>query len=124
MKDNRPVNLDISSYRLPLPAYTSFFHRVSGIIVFLGIPVLLWLFDRSLASSEGFDSLRAASRGPLVKFLLWAVLSALAFHTVAGVRHLLMDLGVGESKEGGVRGSWITFALSAVLIILLGVWLW
>ena len=124
MKDNRPVNLDISSYRLPLPAYASFFHRVSGILLFLGIAVLLWLLDRSLASNEGFESLRAASRGPLVKLLLWAVLSALAYHSVAGVRHLLMDVGLGESKQGGRTGSLLTFFISAVLIILLGVWIW
>lgn len=124
MKDNRPVNLDISSYRLPLPAYASFFHRVSGILLFLGIAVLLWLLDRSLASPEGFESLRAASRGPLVKLLLWAVLSALAYHSVAGVRHLLMDVGLGESKQAGRTSTLLTFFISAVLIILLGVWIW
>jgi succinate dehydrogenase / fumarate reductase cytochrome b subunit len=75
-----------------------------------------------LTSEEGFNSLVAL--GPFAKFLLWGVLSALAYHTVAGVRHLFLDLGIGESKEGGPRTAVVTFVVSAVLIVLLGLWIW
>lgn len=124
MKDKRPVNLDISNFHLPLPGYTSITHRITGVILFVGVAILLWVLDLSLSSPEGFESLRESSRSPLVKFLLWGVLSALAYHTVAGVRHLLMDIDIGESKEGGLLGARLTFAISAVLIVLLGVWIW
>lgn len=121
MKDTRPVNLDISSFRLPLTSYTSITHRITGVLLFAGVGVLLWLLDRSLESPEDFASLGDAS---LVKLLLWVVLSALAYHTIAGVRHLLMDVDIGESKEGGFQGARLTIALSIIVAVLAGVWVW
>lgn len=122
MKQKRPVNLDLLTIRQPLAAIASITHRISGLIVFFGIAGLLYLLDLSLTSAEGFDSLRAL--GPFAKFVLWGVLSALAYHTVAGVRHLFLDFGIGESKEGGPRTAAAAFAVSAVLSLLLGVWIW
>jgi len=124
VKDKRPVNLDISTIELPLAALTSITHRISGVIVFVGIAILLWLLDRSLASEEGFNALLGTTGSPLVKFIVWGVLSALAYHMVAGVKHLLMDFGIGESRESGPRGAKLVIAVSAVLIVLLGVWVW
>lgn len=124
MKDKRPVNLDISTIHLPLAALTSITHRVSGVIVFFGIAGLLCLLDLSLSSEEEFNTLRAAGLSPLVKFLLWGVLAALVYHMVAGVKHLLLDIGIGESKEAGPRGAQLTIVVSAILIVLLGVWVW
>lgn len=124
VKDKRPVNLDIGTIQLPLAAYASITHRISGVIVFVGIAILLWLLDRSLTSEEGFNALLGAGLSPLAKFLVWGVLSALAYHMVAGVKHLFMDFGIGESKEAGPRGARLVIAVSAVLIVLLGVWVW
>lgn len=124
VKDKRPVNLDISSIHLPLAAYTSILHRISGVIIFVGVAILLWLFDLSLSSEESFNSIREIMVSPLVKFIVWGILSALAYHLVAGVKHLLMDMGIGESKEAAPLGAKITIVVSAVLIIALGVWLW
>ena len=122
MNRKRPVNLDLRTIHFPLAALASITHRVSGVIVFLGIFGLLYLLDRSLSTEAGFNSL--AALGPFAKFVLWGVLSALAFHTVAGVRHLFLDLGLGESREGGPRTATATFIISAVLIVLLGMWVW
>ena len=122
MKAKRPVNLDLRTIHFPLAAVASITHRVSGVIVFIAIFGLLYLLDLSLSTEDAFNSL--AALGPLAKFLLWAVLSALAYHTVAGVRHLFLDLGLGESKEGGPRTALATFIVSAVLIVLLGLWIW
>jgi succinate dehydrogenase / fumarate reductase, cytochrome b subunit len=124
MKAKRPVNLDLTTIRQPVAAIASITHRVSGVIVFLGIAGLLCLLDVSLTSEEDFNSVQAAALSPFVRFLLWGVLAALAYHLVAGVKHLFLDFGIGESKEGGPRGAQITFVLSIVLIVLLGVWLW
>lgn len=122
MKNKRPVNLDLRTIHFPLAALASITHRVSGVIVFLGLFGLLYLLDLSLRSEQSFNSL--AALGPFARFLLWGVLAALAFHTVAGVRHLFLDLGIGESKEGGPRTATAVFVVSAVLIVLLGVWVW
>lgn len=121
MKDKRPVNLDISTIRLPLPAYASILHRISGVILFIGTGILLWLLDRSLASPEGFAE---AAASPLAKFLLWGVLVALGYHTLAGVRHLLMDVDIGESKAAGVLSARIVIIAGIVLALLTGVWVW
>jgi len=123
-KSARPVNLDISTIRLPLAAITSITHRISGVILFVGIGILLWMLDNSLSSRDGFNNLQKTLTSPLATFIVWGVLSALAYHIVAGIKHLLMDLGFGESKEAAPRGAMIVIVVSAVLILLLGVWLW
>jgi succinate dehydrogenase / fumarate reductase cytochrome b subunit len=124
VKDKRPVNLDIGTMRLPLTAWTSIAHRASGVFIFPGIALLIWALDASLASPESFASLQESLTSPLVKLVLWAVLAGLIYHSVAGVKHLIMDMGIGETMEGGTRGAQLVLAVSAVLIVLAGVWIW
>ncbi|EGH02150.1 succinate dehydrogenase, cytochrome b556 subunit [Pseudomonas amygdali pv. mori str. 301020] len=80
--------------------------------------------DKSLASEEGFGEVKACLTSPLAKLIIWGLLSALLYHMVAGIRHLIMDSGVGETLEGGKLGSKIVIAVSVVLILLAGVWIW
>ncbi len=124
VNSKRPVNLDITTIKLPLPAYTSILHRISGVILFVGLGFLLYGLDLSLASEESFDALKALLSAPLAKFIIWGILSALIYHFIAGVKHLLMDVDVGDGKESGSLGAIITLVLSIVLIILAGVWVW
>jgi succinate dehydrogenase / fumarate reductase cytochrome b subunit len=124
VNSQRPVNLDLRTIKLPITAYTSILHRVSGVILFLGIVVMLYALDKSLASEEGFAEVQACLTSPLAKLIIWGLLSALLYHLVAGVRHLIMDMGVGESLEGGKLGSKIVLAVSVVIIVLAGVWVW
>ena len=124
MNSKRPVNLDLTKFHFPLPAITSILHRISGIIVFIGIGFLLWGFDLSLSGEENFNALKESLQGFLPKLILWGILSALVYHLVAGVRHLLMDVGIGESLEGGRLGARILLVVAIVLIVLLGVWIW
>lgn len=124
MKDNRPKNLDFSTLRLPLPAITSILHRISGVFIFGGLALLLWLFSESLSSEQGFNNVAMWMDNLIVKLLLWAVISGLLYHLIAGIKHLLMDLGIGETLEGGQTGAKLVVALSAISIILTGVWLW
>lgn len=124
VNSKRPVNLDLRTIQLPVTAYTSIAHRISGVILFLGIAVLLYALDLSLASEEGFEQVKACLASPLAKLVIWGLLSALLYHLVAGIRHLIMDMGIGETLEGGKLGSKIVIAVSAVLIVLAGVWVW
>lgn len=124
VNSKRPVNLDLRTIKLPVTAYTSILHRISGVILFLGIAVLLFALDKSLSSEEGFEQVKACLTSPLAKLVIWGLLSALLYHLVAGVRHLVMDAGVGETLEGGKRGSKIVIAIAVVLIVLAGVWVW
>jgi succinate dehydrogenase / fumarate reductase, cytochrome b subunit len=124
VRDKRPVNLDIGTIQLPLAALTSITHRISGVIVFVGIAFLLWALDTSLASEAGFNSLRELGSSFISKFIAWGILTALAYHIVAGCKHLLMDMGIGETREAGPRGAKLVIAISVVLAVLIGVWVW
>lgn len=125
MKSKRPVNLDLTTIHFPLPALTSIVHRVTGVILFVGLIFAFWALDRSLSSPAGFVAVSDALAGNfLAKLIAWGLLSALAFHFVAGIKHLLMDIHIGVSLEGGRKKSQITVIASAVLIILAGVWVW
>ncbi|MDU8646104.1 succinate dehydrogenase, cytochrome b556 subunit [Pseudomonas syringae group sp. 26L6] len=124
MNSQRPVNLDLRTIKLPVTAYTSILHRISGVILFVGIAIMLYAMDKSLASEEGFGEVKACLTSPLAKLIIWGLLSALLYHMVAGIRHLIMDSGVGETLEGGKLGSKIVVAVSVVLILLAGVWIW
>jgi succinate dehydrogenase / fumarate reductase cytochrome b subunit len=125
VNDKRPVNLDLSTIKFPVTAIASITHRVTGVAIFLALPILLWMLDRSLASPESFADLKELmTTSLLVKLVVWGILSVLLYHLVAGIRHLIMDTGVGESLEGGRRGAKLAFIISAVLILLVGVWIW
>ena len=124
MNKSRPVNLDLSTVRLPITAYVSLLHRVSGVVMLGGILLLIWMLDISLSSSEGFSELQAILAETWAKVVLLLVLAALTYHLVAGIKHLIMDMGIGETLEGGKLGAKLTLAAFAVLVILEGVWLW
>ena len=124
MKDTRPKNLDFSTFSLPLPAITSILHRISGVFIFAGLALLLWLFGESLSSEQGFNNVAKWMDNLIVKLVLWAVISGLLYHLIAGIKHLIMDLGIGETLEGAQMGAKLVVALSAISIILTGVWLW
>jgi succinate dehydrogenase / fumarate reductase cytochrome b subunit len=124
VKDKRPVNLDIGTMRLPLTAWTSITHRATGVFIFAGMAVLLWALDASLKSPESFASLQECLGSPLVKLVIWAIVAGLIYHSVAGVKHLVMDMGIGETFEGGTLGARIVIIVSVVLILLAGAWIW
>ena len=124
VNSQRPVNLDLRTIKLPITGVTSFLHRVSGIILFLGLGFMLYALSKSLGSEEGFAEVKACLTSPLAKFVAWGLLSALLYHLVAGVRHLIMDMGIGETLEGGRLGSKIVIVISVVMIVLAGVWIW
>jgi succinate dehydrogenase / fumarate reductase cytochrome b subunit len=124
VKDNRPVNLDFKTLRLPLPAITSILHRISGVIVFGGMFVLLWLLSTSLESESGFENVQNWLAMPLIKLIVWSILGGLLYHLIAGVKHLIMDQGIGETLEGANTGAKLVVVISVIAILLAGVWLW
>ncbi|ACO79147.1 succinate dehydrogenase cytochrome b556 large membrane subunit [Azotobacter vinelandii CA] len=77
-----------------------------------------------MSSEEGFEQVKGYLASPLVKLVAWGLVSALLYHLVAGVRHLIMDTGIGETLEGGTKGSKIVIGVSVALILLSGVWIW
>ena len=124
MNKQRPVYLSLTQFRWPLPALASMTHRVTGVLLFLGIGFLLWLLDLALGSAAGFEAAQAMLAEPFAKFVLWGVLVMLLYHLIAGVKHLLLDFHLGDTMEAAVTGVWIVFVLTAAVAAALGVWLW
>jgi succinate dehydrogenase / fumarate reductase cytochrome b subunit len=124
VNDPRPVNLDLTTIRFPITAITSILTRVSGVINFVSVAIMLWLLDMSLSGPEGFEAAKEVLAHPLAKFIVWGVLSVSIYHALAGIKHLFGDFGYGESLEGGIFGSRLIIVLSLVLIAMTGVWVW
>ena len=124
MNSNRPKNLDLTTIELPLPAKASILHRISGFALFFAVAFMLRALGASLESEQSFNELKEVMNGGLAKFITWGILSALGYHLVAGVKHLLMDMGIGETKESGRTGAIITLIAGVVVIVLAGVWVW
>jgi succinate dehydrogenase / fumarate reductase, cytochrome b subunit len=119
----RPVNLDLGTIRLPITSYVSILHRISGVITFFGLAVMLWLLDLSLDSEQSFNMLKDLVAHPAVTFFVWGSLIALAYHTVTGIRHLVMDFGLGEENfNSGRISAWIAVALSLLVILVITSW--
>lgn len=117
----------IVSYRLPPAGIVSILHRVSGALLFLLMPLIVWMFDKSVSSEishEQFTNIFVAGLGPLpgvlVKLLALGLIWAYLHHFVAGVRHLWMDATHSVSKAQGHGSALITLALGTVLTVLLG----
>ena len=123
-KDSRPVNLDISTIKLPITAWASISHRVTGVLLFVSSLLLVWALDMSLSSQESFDALVATMNSPSAKAMLWAFLVVLSYHALAGIRHLIIDMGVGEDFKGGALGARILFGAAAIAAVAWGVVLW
>jgi len=113
VKKQRPVNLDLTTIK-----------RVSGVIMVFAIGILLWTLSLSLSSAEDFSQLQATLDGFIFKFILLGILSALIYHVLGGIRHLLMDLGHFEELASGNLSAKFIMILWLVLTVVVGVWLW
>ncbi len=118
VKDTRPVNLDLTTVKFPLPAITSILHRISGVGLFFGIGVVLYFLQLSLESEAGFERVLELLRATPVRRAIWLILAGLLYHLIAGITHLLMDWGLGESREGALRGAQVTLVLATVAAVL------
>ena len=121
---NRPVNLDIATFRLPITAYVSILHRVSGVAnVFISLG-LIWLLSQSLASEDSYEYVIELTNLTFVKVLLFLILANLIYHSCAGIRHLIMDMGVGEdSFKSGKISAFVMIAVAMILLTITFFWL-
>lgn len=123
MTHSRPKNLNLFTIRFPLQAIASIFHRISGFFLFFMIPVMLWLLANSLTAS-GFTTIHDWLDTFTFKFIFWVILAPFIYHLVAGIRHLLSDIHIGNAIKSGRFAAMSVFVISAILIILSGIWLW
>jgi len=121
----RPVYLNLLAIRQPVPAIVSILHRISGALLFLfGIPLLLWVVQRSLASPDAWAQMRSLLATPLAKLFLIVLAWAYFHHFIAGIRHLLMDLHWGMDLKSARQSSAVTLVLAVLLTLGVAVKLW
>ncbi len=117
----RPVNLDLTTVRMPFTAVLSILHRITGVIIFLGIPPLLWLFQRSLASPDSYAAVEQMLSGGFFRLAFFALLWSFAYHIMAGLKHLAMDLGHAETPETARIAAGLLVIGNVLVLIFLGV---
>ncbi len=118
---------DLPTYRLPAAGWVSIMHRISGLLMFLLMPLIIWMFDNSISSEISFAKFAAAFNvglgfvpGWFMKLIALALIWAYLHHFIAGLRHLYMDVCHAVSKEFGKSSAIVTLALSLGLTAALG----
>lgn len=119
---------DLPTYRMPPAAWVSILHRISGVILFLLLPFILWMFDKSLSSEISFDAFTAAFSagigfvpGWLLKLVALVMIWGYLHHFIAGLRHIWMDLSHDAvNKQFGKSSALTTLAVSIALTVVLG----
>lgn len=119
--------VDLPTYRLPAAGFVSILHRISGLVMFLLLPFVVWMFDTSVSSEISFAKFKAAFNigvgfvpGILVQLVALVLIWAYLHHLIAGLRHLYMDANHAVSKEFGKSSAVVTLVLSLGLTAALG----
>jgi succinate dehydrogenase / fumarate reductase cytochrome b subunit len=117
---------DLPTYRLPPAGIVSILHRISGAIMFLLMPFIIWMFDTSISSEISFNRFTAVFRlgagflpGWFIKLVALAILWAFLHHFIAGLRHLYMDATHSVTKEFGRKSAVFTLTLGTLLTVVL-----
>jgi succinate dehydrogenase / fumarate reductase, cytochrome b subunit len=118
---------DLTTYRLPLAGWVSILHRASGGLMFILLPLIVWLFDTSVSSEISHDEFQSAFSAGLgifpgwfIKLVALALIWAYLHHLIAGLRHLYMDVCHAVTKEFGKSSAIFTLAVSIGLTLVLG----
>ncbi len=126
MKDKRPVYLSVNPFEFsfPIAALASIVHRISGAFLVIGVGYFLYLLDLSLASPAGFDAAQETLAQPAHQLALFAFLSALTYHLILGIKHLLLDFHIADSLEGSKTATIVSLVVFVVAEIGLILWIW
>lgn len=124
MAQRRPKNLNLLTIRLPLPALVSIMHRISGALLFLVLPLLLWLWQQSLSSPEGYVATLQLLHHPVAKLLILILIWAYLHHACAGLRHLALDARWGLKLPFARASSTCVLVISGLLTLLAAIRLW
>lgn len=109
---------DLPNYRLPAAGVVSILHRISGFVMAALLPLIVWALDKSLTSELSYEAFTGVFSAWYVKVVLLGLAWAFLHHLCAGVRHLLMDLHIGMTKEASKTSALAVFAVSISLTML------
>ncbi|KEI35138.1 succinate dehydrogenase, cytochrome b556 subunit [Allofrancisella frigidaquae] len=116
--------ISIKSYNFPITAISSILHRITGVILIVAIPLAVVGMNYSLAGPNGYEQTVSILTKGWASLFFWVFLSALTYHVYAGVRHMIMDMGFGESMKIAKLTSFITIVLGILSAVFWGYFLW
>lgn len=116
MNDPRPVYLNLLKIRLPFTGIVSFAHRISGVLLFLALPFVVYLLDLSIESEKSFIKVQEILNQPSMLVLQILLLWSIVHHFFAGIRFLLIDTDVGVEKTQARLGAWLVLLAEALTL--------
>lgn len=115
--EKRPIFLNLTKIHFPVAAIVSIFHRISGILLSLSIPLLVYLFGLSIKDEQSFATVLSLTASPAGKLAIVFLVWALSHHFFAGLRFLLLDVDVGLRKTTAARSAWLVHIASAAVVL-------
>ncbi|MBK2125814.1 succinate dehydrogenase, cytochrome b556 subunit [Fangia hongkongensis] len=127
MRPQGPKNIGLGSikaYKFPVTAISSILHRITGVLMVVLLPFLVWAFSLSMKTQVDFIHIKALLIHSPWSILVWIFLSAVSYHVIAGIRHLIMDLGFAEEMKTANATSMLVIVLGLLVTIFWGLWIW
>ena len=115
---SKHIFLDLVLISFPITAITSIIHRITGILLFFSIPIILYFLDLSLKSNSSFDVLKVLMCKSHIKILLLLLLFSFLYHLINGIKHMVMELGFFDSKSGSKKFTVVFLFITVFLFIL------
>ena len=115
LKQKRPVFLNLMQIRFPITAIMSIAHRLTGVLLFLALPFLIYALDLSLRDKAGFTQILKCLDSIAVKIILVLLAWSLLHHLLAGIRYLLLDIDIGIEKQQARSTAWLVIVLALIL---------
>lgn len=115
----RPKFLNLLQIRLPVTAIASILHRITGVILLLVLPVVIYGLGLSLQDEEGFQEVMMAIKSPAFQFFLVLIATSVFYHLLAGIRFLLLDLDIGHDIVVARWSARIVIIVSTIILFLL-----
>jgi len=119
LKQKRPVFLNLMQIRFPITAIMSIAHRLTGVLLFLALPFLIYALDRSLQDKAGFTQILKCLDSIVVKIILVLLAWSLLHHLLAGIRYLLLDIDIGIEKKQARSTAWLVIVLALILPVVI-----
>ena len=114
----RPVFLDLTRIDMPVMAVLSVAHRITGILMFLSIPIVIYLLGLSLASPQGYETVTSFFDSGLFRLAVLLLLWCFAHHFFAGIRYFMLDLDIGVDVINGRRSAWCVLGAGLVVTVI------
>ena len=120
-----PVDIQFGKFSWPITAIASIMHRVSAVVIWVGLGILLGCIYYAKQSPEAFDQLAQLIGEYFIgQFIVWGLLTAFGYYCMGTIKHLIQDMGYCEEFSSGKIISWVAIILGVILSILAGVYVW